>query len=75
MSEVEVDLTKIDGDGAFPCPSCGTVLSPDDESDTIYTIVNPEVKGKNLEALHIKCRKCKTKIKLIGFCSGKGEQR
>jgi hypothetical protein len=67
MSEVEVDLTKIDGDGAFPCPSCGIVLSPDDESDTIYTIVNPEVKGENLEALHIKCRKCKTKIKLIGF--------
>jgi predicted RNA-binding Zn-ribbon protein involved in translation (DUF1610 family) len=30
-----VDLTKIDGDGSFPCPRCGTTISPDDESDEV----------------------------------------
>jgi len=24
------DLTKIDGDGDFPCPRCGIVISPED---------------------------------------------
>jgi len=34
-----IDLTKIDGDGAFPCPKCRATISPDDETEEIYTIV------------------------------------
>jgi predicted RNA-binding Zn-ribbon protein involved in translation (DUF1610 family) len=64
-----VDLTKIDGDGAFPCPKCGSVISPDDESDTTYEIVNTKVKGDDLEELVLTCKKCRTTIKLVGFLS------
>jgi len=64
-----IDLTKIDGDGAFPCPKCGSVISPDDESDTTYQIVETKVKGDDLEELVLACKKCGTNIKLVGFMS------
>ncbi|MCJ7768621.1 hypothetical protein MUP79_09555 [Candidatus Bathyarchaeota archaeon] len=64
-----IDLTKIDGDGAFPCPRCGTMISPDDESEETYHIVGTKVKGDELAELVLMCNKCKTKIKLTGFMS------
>jgi ribosomal protein S27AE len=62
-----VDLTKIDGDGAFPCPKCGVVISPDDETEEIYRIVDTKVKGDNLAELIILCNKCGSTIRLVGF--------
>lgn len=64
-----IDLTKIDGDGAFPCPRCGTMISPDDESEETYTIVETKVKGDELAELILMCNKCKTMVKLTGFMS------
>jgi len=65
----EIDLTKIDGDGAFPCPKCGVVISPDDESEETYHIVDTKVKNDELAELLITCKKCRTTIKLVGFVS------
>jgi predicted RNA-binding Zn-ribbon protein involved in translation (DUF1610 family) len=65
----EIDLTKIEGDGAFPCPKCGTVISPDDESEETYQIVDTKVKNDELAELVIMCKKCGTTIKLVGFVS------
>lgn len=65
----EIDLTKIDGDGAFPCPKCGTVISPDDESEETYHIVDTKVKNDELAELLVICKKCRTTIKLVGFVS------
>ena len=62
-----VDLTKIDGDGAFPCPKCGTIISPDDESEENYQIVNTKVKNDELAELVVICKKCGITIKLVGF--------
>ena len=64
-----VDLTKIDGDGTFQCPKCGTVISPDDESEDTYHIVDTRVKGDELAELVLTCKKCGAKIKLTGFLS------
>ena len=64
-----VDLTKIDGDGTFQCPKCGTVISPDDESEDTYQIVNTRVKGDELAELVLTCKKCGANIKLTGFLS------
>lgn len=64
-----VDLTKIDGDGTFQCPKCGTVISPDDESEDTYHIVNTRVKGDELAELVLTCKKCGANIKLTGFLS------
>ena len=62
-----VDLTKIDGDGAFPCPKCGAIISPDDESEEVYTILETKVKGDKLAELILVCKKCGSKIRLVGF--------
>jgi predicted RNA-binding Zn-ribbon protein involved in translation (DUF1610 family) len=62
-----VDLTKIDGDGSFPCPRCGTTISPDDESDEVYEIVDTVVKGTELAELVIHCKRCGSTIRLVGF--------
>jgi predicted RNA-binding Zn-ribbon protein involved in translation (DUF1610 family) len=62
-----IDLTKIDGDGAFPCPKCGTLISPDDESEETYQIVQTKVKSDELAELILACNKCGSTIKLTGF--------
>ena len=61
-----VDLRKIDGGGAFPCPKCGTVISPDAGEGT-WEIVESKVKNDELSELIINCNKCGVIIKLVGF--------
>ncbi|MCZ2856606.1 MAG: hypothetical protein O2U62_05895 [Candidatus Bathyarchaeota archaeon] len=63
----EVDITQIDGDGDFPCPKCGVMISPEDETETVYKIVDTRVKNQTLEELVILCNKCGSKIRLVGF--------
>ena len=63
----EVDLTKIQGDGDFPCPNCGVVISPEDETEEVYRILETKIKGEALEELVIQCNKCGSKIRLVGF--------
>jgi ribosomal protein S27AE len=62
-----VDLTKIEGDGAFPCPKCGVIISPDDETEEVYQILETKVKGDELSELILMCNKCQSKIRLVGF--------
>jgi len=64
-----IDLTKIDGDGAFPCPKCGTTISPDDETEEFYQIVETKVRNDELAELVLMCNKCGSTIKLVGFVS------
>jgi hypothetical protein len=62
-----VDLTKLDGDGSFPCQKCGAVISPEDESEAVYKIVDTKVINDELVELTIMCNTCKSTIKLTGF--------
>jgi len=62
-----LDLTQIDGDGSFPCPKCGTVISPEDETDQVYKIVDTKVINDELVELVIMCSECRSNIKLTGF--------
>ncbi len=62
-----VDLARIDGNGDFPCPYCGVSISPEDTTDTVYTIVDTRMNGEALEELTIQCNKCGSKIRLTGF--------
>ncbi len=62
-----VDLTQIDGDGTFPCPKCGTVISPDDETEEVYKIIDTRVVNDELVELVVSCGTCGTVIKLTGF--------
>jgi predicted RNA-binding Zn-ribbon protein involved in translation (DUF1610 family) len=62
-----LDLTKIDGDGSFPCPKCGTVISPEDETEQVYKIVDTKIINDELVELVIMCSACGSNIKLTGF--------
>jgi predicted RNA-binding Zn-ribbon protein involved in translation (DUF1610 family) len=62
-----LDLATIEGDGSFACPNCGTMISPDDESEELYRILDTKVVGDELAELVISCGTCGTVIKLTGF--------
>jgi predicted RNA-binding Zn-ribbon protein involved in translation (DUF1610 family) len=62
-----IDLTQIDGDGSFPCPKCGTVISPEDETEEIYKIVDTKIVNDELVELVIMCGACRSNMKLTGF--------
>ena len=63
----EVDLTQIQGEGDFPCPNCGVIISPEDETEDVYRILETKVRDQALEELVIQCNKCASRIRLIGF--------
>jgi len=63
-----VDLTKIEGEGAFPCPKCGTSISPDDETENFYTVMETNIGDDDeLESIVIKCNTCESIIDLEGL--------
>lgn len=62
-----LDLTTIEGDGAFPCPKCGAVISPEDETEETYKIVDTKIVNDELVELVVVCSSCGSIIKLAGF--------
>lgn len=62
-----IDLRKIEGTGEFLCPCCGVKISPDDETEDVYSILEAKVNTDKLESLLINCNNCKNKILLTGF--------
>ena len=66
-STYKIDLTAIEGDGSFLCPKCGKSISPDDESEDNYQILDTKVINDELAELVICCAKCGSTIKLTGF--------
>jgi predicted RNA-binding Zn-ribbon protein involved in translation (DUF1610 family) len=69
-SAYKIDLAAIEGDGSFQCPKCGLSISPDDESEENYQILNTKVINDELAELVIGCGKCGSKIKVTGFPHG-----
>jgi len=62
-----IDLTRIGGEGAFPCPECGTIFDPRDETESNYKIIKTIIKNDELAKLVIRCNKCHSMIDLTGF--------
>ena len=62
-----LDLTKIDGDGDFPCPKCGIVISPEDSTEKKYLLLEPKISSGGLEEVVILCNGCGSHIHLTGF--------
>jgi predicted RNA-binding Zn-ribbon protein involved in translation (DUF1610 family) len=65
-----INLVAIEGDGAFPCPKCGTTISPDDESEMNYKIIDTKIVNDELAELLIACGKCRSIIRITGFQQG-----
>ncbi len=68
VSAFRIDLSTIDGDGEFPCPSCGKPISPDDETEVTYIITDVKTREDgSLETLSVLCKQCGSTIHLEGF--------
>jgi len=63
----QINLAKIKGNGDFLCPQCGTIISPDDETEETYSIVYAKANTHGLEEVIIRCNKCGSQIHLTGF--------
>jgi hypothetical protein len=63
----KIDLTKLDGKGDFYCPKCAAMISPDDETEEVYSILDTLVDNHGLEELVILCNRCHSHIHLTGF--------
>ena len=64
-----IDLTKIKGNGDFGCPKCGVRISPDDETQKTYKILEAVMKHDELDGITLQCNKCECQIHLTGFRS------
>jgi len=68
VSAFRINLNNIEGSGDFPCPSCGVIISPDDDSEKTYRIIDIEThKDGSLKTLSLLCKKCNATIILEGF--------
>jgi len=63
----KLNLAELQGEGEFTCPGCGTVISPEDETEDVYVILDTKISDNTLEELKIQCNRCKSKIRLTGF--------
>ena len=66
-SEYKINLVTIEGDGSFPCPKCGMPISPEDETEENYKILETKVNNGELAELVIACGKCRSTIIITGF--------
>jgi hypothetical protein len=68
--EHTINIGGMDEDGSFKCPQCSMSISPDDESEDNYQIMDTKVVNDELAELLIECGKCGCVIRLTGFQQG-----
>ena len=66
-SEYIVDLTKLEGGGDFLCPYCRALISPEDQTEEVYSVLEAKVRDNVLETVLIRCNRCGNKIVVTGF--------
>ena len=67
-----LDLTKIEGNGDFPCPKCRNIISPEDSTEEEYSVLESKVNRGELDEIVILCDHCGSQIHLTGFSLLKG---
>jgi predicted RNA-binding Zn-ribbon protein involved in translation (DUF1610 family) len=66
--EHTINLATVESeDGSFQCPQCATSISPDDETEENYEIMDTKVVNDELVELDIACGKCGCLIRITGF--------
>jgi len=63
-----VDVEKLkNNSGAFPCPKCSTIISPDDTSGRTYKLGEDLKMSKNGDviSLNLTCNSCDSEITLL----------
>jgi hypothetical protein len=69
-STYTINMATLEGDGSFQCPRCGKSISPDDDPEDNYEILDTKCINEELAELVISCAECKSTLKLTGFQEG-----
>jgi len=67
MKIFEIDLRYLEGSGDFHCPKCGQLISPEENSNETYKIIDIKADKQGLKSIYLKCLNCNSEIKLVGF--------
>jgi hypothetical protein len=68
----KMELSEINRNGSLACPGCGAHISPDDQTEEIYTLLDVNMNGVGLDEIVIRCNRCRSQIYISGF--SKAEQ-
>ena len=63
----KIDLLELEGKGDFLCHRCKAKISPDDETENVYSVLEAIVRNDRLENVLVQCNNCSSKILLTGF--------
>jgi predicted RNA-binding Zn-ribbon protein involved in translation (DUF1610 family) len=72
LTVYRMELDEINRNGSLPCPGCGTHISPDDQTEEAYTLLDVNMNGVSLDEIVIRCNRCRSQIYIAGF--SKAEQ-
>ena len=66
--EYVISVHELENDASFKCPRCGVCISPDDETNDNYEILDPKVNDKDhLSDVVFQCKRCGCIITVTGF--------
>jgi hypothetical protein len=63
----KINLATLEGDGSLLCPKCGMRISPEDETEENYKVVDTKTVNNRLDEIVVACGKCRSIITLTGF--------
>lgn len=72
LTVYRMELDEINRNGSLPCPGCGAHISPDDQTEEVYTLLDVNMNGAGLDEIVIRCNRCRSQIYISGF--SKAEQ-
>lgn len=67
LTMYRMELDEINSNGSLPCPSCGAHISPDDQTEEVYTLLDVNMNGAGLEEIVVRCNRCQSQIYIGGF--------
>lgn len=63
------DLEKIEGTRDFSCPNRRVTISPEDETESVHSVLETKVRNVSLKELTIVSTECGSNVSLVGFIS------
>lgn len=63
------DLAKIEGTRDFSCPNRRVTISPEDETESVHSVLETKVRNVSLKELTIVSTECESNVSLVGFIS------
>ncbi|MDH5595675.1 MAG: hypothetical protein OEY40_03050 [Candidatus Bathyarchaeota archaeon] len=64
-----IDLTKIEGNEDFPYPNRRVTISPEDQIESVYSVLEAKIQNMSLEELVIASNECVIDVRFVGFLS------